>query len=454
MISLVLLAALAASPTITVEFRGNLRDGLQEIARKGGLNLVASGDLDHDAVIQLKDITAEEALTSVAEAYELQLTQKGSLWVIKPATAVAAAPPIPPLAPIPPVAPVAPVPLKSPAAAVDEAEAAREHAEAMRDEAEELRERAEELRDAKREEIDAAREQARAHIEAAKAQAGSDKGVVNMNGPVVIKANERVESAISYGGPVTIEKNARVDGDVVSFGGDVVLEENARVEGDAVAFGGKVIKAEGAKVKGEEVSFGSSGLGSVMASKAVKASRPSHASGGDKGGSAIASFFAQFAVLFGAGFLLMMFAPQRMKTIEAEMKQAPAKNGVAGFLAMLSSIPLTIFLCVTLIGIPVALAFWMLAGLCTLMGLVAVANVVGSKVPVARLRRTQAIALAVGLLVMLLVARIPVAGPLLMSVGIFVSLGAIVRTRLGQRGQGMPISTSSFIDSTPSQPAA
>ena len=41
---------------------------------------------------------------------------------------------------------------------------------------------------------------------------------------------------------------------------------------------------------------------------------------------------------------------------------------------------------------------------------------------------------------MLLVARIPVLGPLLMSGAIFVSMGAIIRTRIG-RSQGLPIST-------------
>ena len=45
MISVLLAAALAASPTISLEHTGPLREGLQEIARKGGLNLVASGRL-------------------------------------------------------------------------------------------------------------------------------------------------------------------------------------------------------------------------------------------------------------------------------------------------------------------------------------------------------------------------------------------------------------------------
>lgn len=454
MISLVLLATLTAAPTISIEFHGTLREALREVARKGGLNLVATGDLDSNAEVVLKDVSAEEALSSIAAAYELQVKHEGKLWVVKPAAQAVAAAPSPPTAPVPAMVP--PVLPAAPQAEEGETEAdrVRAHAEKLRDEADSLREKAEELRDAKQEEIDAAKQQARARIEEARAHTGSKDDLVSMNGPVTVKAGERVDSAISYGGSVTVERDARVDGDVVSFGGDVVLQENARVDGDAVSFGGKVTKAEGARVRGEEVSFGGSGFGSVMASKAVQAAaHPHFESGEKKGGSAVAVFFAQFAVLFGIGFLLMMFAPQRMKTIEAEMQLAPVKNGVAGMLALLCSLPLTLFLLITIIGIPVAMAFWMLAGLCTLMGLVAVANLLGARVPVPRLRRTQALALAAGLVAMLLVARIPVLGPILLSAATFVSLGAIIRTRIG-RGQGMPISTASFIGSTPTQPVA
>ena len=454
MISLILLATLNSAP-ITVEFHGTLREALREVAHKGGLNLIATGDLDADAEVYLKDVTAEEALASVAKAYDLEVKHEGKLWVVKPASdaVVAPMPPMPPMKPLAPLPPVPPLKLVTPIVDSDEAETEaeklRDHAEKLRDEAEALREKAEELRDAKQEEIEAAKDQARAKIEVAKAHGESKNDRVSMNGPVTVAAGERVDSAISYGGPVTIERDARVDGDVVSFGGDVILQENSRVDGDAVSFGGKVIKAEGARVRGEDVSFGGSGLGSVMASKAVQAAAHPHLeSNAQREGSRVAAFFAQFAVLFGVGFLLMMFAPNRMKTVEAEMQLAPVKNGVAGLLAMLCSLPLTLFLVITLFGIPVAMAFWMLAGFCTLVGLVAVANLIGARVPVARLRRTQAVALAVGLVSMLLVARIPVVGPLLMSGAIFVSLGAIIRTRLG-RGQGMPISTGTFIDSMP-----
>ncbi|MHB8876293.1 MAG: hypothetical protein ACYC8T_21585, partial [Myxococcaceae bacterium] len=74
-LSLCLLAPLAfaapaeTSKNVTVEFRGSLRDGLREIASKGGLNLVATGDLSEPAEVYLKDVSAESALATVAAAY-------------------------------------------------------------------------------------------------------------------------------------------------------------------------------------------------------------------------------------------------------------------------------------------------------------------------------------------------------------------------------------------------
>ena len=101
MIALILLATLNAAP-ITVEFHGSLREALREVAHKGGLNLIATGDLDVDAEVDLKDVTAEEALASVGRAYDLQVTHEGKLWVVKPsgAAAVAPTPPVPPSVPV------------------------------------------------------------------------------------------------------------------------------------------------------------------------------------------------------------------------------------------------------------------------------------------------------------------------------------------------------------------
>jgi hypothetical protein len=73
------------------------------------------------------------------------------------------------------------------------------------------------------------------------------------------------------------------------------------------------------------------------------------------------------------------------------------------------------------------------------MGLAAIANTVGTAIPMGRVRRTQAMVLALGLLLLLVAAQVPVLGPLMMSLAVCVSLGAALRTRLGATPKGLPV---------------
>ncbi len=481
--------ALLAGPTVSMEHHGTLRQALNELAKQGHLNLIATGNLDVPAEVTLHDAAPEEALEVVAQAYGLKATHVGKMWVLKPAEEApapaaaspsggekAAANPVPPMAPVPPVPLVPPVVVNVPPlppiqvkvgndatgdgegeASDDDpaqhlrdaaerararAEEARDQVEEAKEQAEEAKEKAEEVRQAEQERNEALKEEAQAHEEALKARLelkGRDKSAVS-TGPVVVAAGTKVDEAVSYGGPVTVEAGARVDGDAVAFGGDVVLKAGARVDGDAVSFGGRVMKEAGARVDGEEVSFGGKGLGSMMTTKAIEVGKEVRAEeGGRDSRSALARFLVEFAVLFGLGFLCLMFAPARMRSIEAEIRREPVKNGLAGFVAMLASIPLTFVLVITVIGIPIAVLFWLTAGLAVVMGLIAIANVVGEKVPLFRRRRTQALVLALGLFAVLLASRVPVLGPLTMSLATMIAIGAIIRTRMGQRGQGLPV---------------
>ncbi len=79
------------------------------------------------------------------------------------------------------------------------------------------------------------------------------------------------------------------------------------------------------------------------------------------------------------------------------------------------------------------------------MGMLALANTLGERIPIKRLRRTQAAVLAVGLLTMMLLAMVPVIGPLLLTAAGCVSFGAIIRSRVGQRALAMPIADDKFI---------
>ena len=232
----------------------------------------------------------------------------------------------------------------------------------------------------------------------------------------------------------------------MAFGGDVILKKGAVVEGDAVSFGGSVVKGEGSVVHGESVSMGGSGIGTAVARNVLKGQHSARVneaqdSEDSKGGfgRGLAKFLLEFAALFGLGFMMMMFAPQRMKALESTIKADPVNNGLAGLLGALALFPLTLILVVTLVGIPVAMVMWAALPLVGTIGLAAVANVVGSKLPTGKLRKTQALVLAVGLFAMLLSMQVPVIGVLVFLVAAAISFGAIIRTRFGQSSRGTPM---------------
>ena len=467
MLSMMAAMALTAAP-VSMEFEGSLKDGLKQLAQKSGLNLVVIGDFDERVNLNLPGVNGEEALETIAQAYGLQVTRSGKaadgkLWVIRRGQ-------------LPVV-----VPLNAPPAADvarEAADRAREAAELARQKAEEVREKtdlvreasqdakeraleaadqareaaetaseqAQDAAEAERDRLEALKDQGQAQTELSRAEAELERHRVSTGGPVTIEKGSHVDTAVAYGGPVIVEEDAVIDGDAVAFGGDVVLKKGAIVEGDAVSFGGSVVKAEGAVVHGESVSMGGSGIGTAVARNVVKSQRSARVSDAQDAddsrsgfGRGVAGFLLQFAVFFGLGFVLMMFAPQRMKALEATIKAEPGKNGLAGFLGLLATIPLTLMLVVTLVGIPLAMMLWIVLALFVPVGLAVVANAVGARLPTGNLRKTQALVLAIGLFALLLVGHVPVLGPLVMAVAVFISMGAIIRTRFGQNSRSTPM---------------
>jgi hypothetical protein len=443
MLSSLLAVALAASP-VSVQFEGPLKQGLTTIAERGGLNVIVVGDLAEPAQIHLTDVSAEEALETVAKVYQLEVTKQGKLFVLRRATAVTTPSAVSPR--------VMPAPLTTPAPtevqkSIDELEIEQERLDRLIEEAstkaESLAMEAERRAELESEHAEKMKELAVAKADQLKAGERAHDPVIS-KGAVVIATGEAVKNAVAYGGPITVESGARVRGDAVAFGGDVVLKDGAMVEGDAVAFGGRVLREGNATVMGEEVSFGGAGIASAMAAHAVKASKAAELDTNDdtSGGLSLAAFLVQFVVLFVFGFLLTVFAPQRMKSLESAVRTQPVLSGAVGLLALVLTLPLTVFLLVTLVGIPVAALLWLTLAFVIPMGLAAIANTVGTSMPIGKVRRTQAIVLAVGLFALMLVSHIPVLGPLVMSMAVCVSLGAVLRTRLGTAPKGLPVMES------------
>jgi cytoskeletal protein CcmA (bactofilin family) len=400
--------------------------------------VVVLGNLDTPAEVHLKNVSARQALRTVVRAYSLKLQEDEGIFTIQAGNAeapAAAAHPVPP--PFPPTGaalpPLPPMPPHVPEDLMDDEEVK-----------ERMRERVAQVRSSGRGSRDVV---ARGRSLEVKEGETVDKAVVYGGN---LQVNGHVEDdAVVFGG--NLQVNGHVEGDAHAFGGNVLLGPNAVVEGDVSSFGGEVLKENGAHVEGSTESFGGANIGKIVAGELKEslkeARKQAHEAREEaqedeedhnKGGG-FAAFLMQFAVLFGLGFAGQMFFPARMKELGAELKQQPVKNGVVGFLGALALIPLFIVLCVTIIGIPVALALMVAAPVAAALGFSAVASELGLKVPVLRGKKTQAMVLALGLLILLIVGHIPVLGFLVLMAATLMGFGAFIRTRFGQyRPRGMP----------------
>jgi hypothetical protein len=447
--------ASASSPKrISIEYRGPLKDALKKIAAEGGINLVATGNLNQEVEVYLKGVIPEDALRTVANAYHLRIDQSGSIWTLRPMTdeerlAPPAPPPPPPLATPREAESTAPEPSTSP----DKEEPSASD-RAMRDAAEAVaKSNAEKPVNSK-----LLKKRIR-DIARRRRHPGSNDRVAQ--GSLVIGEGETVRNATALGGSLVVNGtvtgdaaalggsltvNGHVSGDAVAIGGGVHLGPNAGVDHDVVAFGGEVTKDEGAEIGGDQTSSSaltSIGIGSLMRTIRRDVSKASDS--GEDGGSfphgwhfSFPSFLLWFAFLFGVGFMLMVFAPSRMHQIEADLKNEPLKCGLTGLVGFIALIPLSIMLAITVVGLLVVPVVLFLACLGVAMGMSAVANEIGMRLPFFRGRKTQALVLAVGTAVLLLVAKVPVIGPLAIMALMILAFGAAIRTRFGQAPKGIP----------------
>jgi hypothetical protein len=166
-------------------------------------------------------------------------------------------------------------------------------------------------------------------------------------------------------GDITVD--GTVHGGVVSFGGDIYLNPTARVDGDVVCIGGELHEEPGAYVSGERVTALSGGRGERIA-RSLRVGRLRHESdweGGDWARGIVKSFGALMRLLIFIGFaILVAWLFQGRIAVGAEtLKRQPAVSLGIGALVHALFIPSIValalvmaLLCITIIGIPLALA--------------------------------------------------------------------------------------------------
>jgi hypothetical protein len=252
----------------------------------------------------------------------------------------------------------------------------------------------------------------------------NNTNLIRFGGSIIVAENQVVENAHAFGGSVTLSPNARVLDTAIAFGGDVILKKGARVEGDAYSFGGKIVQEPGAIVSGERATF-SDRHGMIY---------------GVNGGRS--SFFAQyfFSAIFRIsaavvsailGLIILHSSPQFLPSLATQLRQRPGLTALWGIGAIVSFVFATVFLAITLIGIPLIPLLSLTAVVTALVGSLGVALFVGESV-VGKGDRSLQQQFLVGLAIVTVLTLIPFFGGLVVSLVNLFGLGVILLWQFGR----------------------
>lgn len=252
----------------------------------------------------------------------------------------------------------------------------------------------------------------------------SGKGIVRIWSDAHVPTGEVVEGdVVAVFGSVTVE--GAVTGDVVSVFGSVRLKDGARVDGDAVSIGGGLEQGQGVTVRGETVQMGFSPITLGMPARSV----------------ILFAIAAGWLVSMFTGWIFALLFPSGMLRVATVVENRPAASFFLGMLSVPGFMVALILLCITVIGIPLAVLLPMVYMLMGYAGQLAATALLGARI----MRRGLAAGMMVPLLVgTLFVAALLGGGGVLLVGGrasepfaIFLLLsGALLLLGLGALGTG------------------
>lgn len=259
----------------------------------------------------------------------------------------------------------------------------------------------------------------------------NNTNLIRFGGSVTVPANQVVENAHAFGGNVTISPNARVVDTAIAFGGNVVLKTGARVDGDAYSFGGKIIQEPGATIGGDQATFSDS-----------PAERLRQRHGMMSGSYGRHSFFPWYffnamfrisAAVVAAilGLIIIQTSPQFIPNLAAKLRHYPGLTALWGLGAIVSIIFVSVFLAITLIGIPLIPLLSLSTVVASLVGSLGVALFVGQRFNNDG-KRSVSQQFLVGLAILTVLALIPFLGGLVVFLVNLFGLGAMLLWQFGR----------------------
>ncbi|BAZ41499.1 hypothetical protein NIES4101_74650 [Calothrix sp. NIES-4101] len=259
----------------------------------------------------------------------------------------------------------------------------------------------------------------------------NNTNLIRFGGSVTVPENQVVENALAFGGSVTVSPNARVLDTAIAFGGDVILKQGARVEADAYSFGGKILQEPGATIGGEKATF-SDRRGMMYGSNRGKSSFFAHYF--------FSAIFRISAAVVAAilGLIILHTNPQFLQNLATKLHQHPSLTALWGMGAIISFVFVSVFLAITLIGIPLIPLLTLTAIITSLVGSLGVALFVGQRLVSnddSRSERLRQKSLQqhflVGLAILTVLALIPFFGGLVVFLVNLFGLGVILLWKFG-----------------------
>jgi hypothetical protein len=264
---------------------------------------------------------------------------------------------------------------------------------------------------------------------------GQDRTV--MGGNVTIAKGEVARDVTVFGGNVEME--GKSTGDVTVFGGNVQVHKGAQIHGDATVFGGTLTLDKGARVDGDVNAIGGtlkrdpeSAVGGDVTAKGSSDddAKPHEASKGivARAGESVMDGVRLAAVLFVIGTVLLALSGRRMDMLRAEVATRPMRSIALGVMGIIGGIVTIVALCVTVIGIPVAIVVLLVFGFALLGAMCAVLSVVGEGLLRHRTENPY-VHLAVGCAIYVALASLPWVGHVVVVATVLAGIGVLVATR-------------------------
>lgn len=275
-------------------------------------------------------------------------------------------------------------------------------------------------------------------------------------GKVEIGSDERVSGTVVAVGPVTVK--GLVDGDVISYK-RITVTSTGQITGDARA--PEIVKMRGGIIKGRRYE---TDLPQIPDIKLFE----------ETSYTGLVVNLIIFAILLFSGFLSAAIAPRPINRLHLCLDIHFLKSFLIGFIAWILLGPAFALMCLTIIGIPVAIFILPLAvALAIVMGSLALAQLVGERIDnfLGGRYKSQLLHLVAGLIILyfswilMSVFNISPAsmsstlGTLFMvlaiiiwSIGVTAGIGAVIITRYGSRDCEKGIGMTITVQSTPPAP--